>query len=303
MDATDASLPAPLITTIIPTMASKARAASLKRAITSIRVASKQPVAIIVVVNGTRSDPEACAWLADQPDVRLEFDAKPSAANAMLRGRELVATPFFTSLDDDDEFTPGALDLRLAAMQSDTCPDIVVCNGLRRDSTGDTLCYDDLPSVPAAPLPALFRMPWLSSCNSLYRTASIDAHFFRNFHSFAEWTWLAYQFGVAGKKIAVIDTPTFVCNDTAGSLSKSNEYEMAYLSLYERMLSLAPPAPVADLIRRRIGSFWHDQSVTALRGGQRLDALRHHVRSLRQPGGLRYLGYSRYLIPGWPQNR
>ena len=33
---------------------------------------------------------------------------------------------FFTSLDDDDEFTPGALDLRLAAMQSDTCPDIVV---------------------------------------------------------------------------------------------------------------------------------------------------------------------------------
>ncbi len=64
----------------------------------------------------------------------------------------------------------------------------------------------------------------------------------------------------------------------------------------------AKPADIVTLIRRRMGSSWHDQSVLALRAGQRLKALRLHVRSLAQPGGTRYLSYSRYLIPGWPLN-
>lgn len=299
----DAPIPPPLITVLIPTMASRQRAETLKRAIASIRKAATVPVKLVVVVNGDRHDPAACAWLLAQPDVHTEFVPQPSLANAVLHGRRLVTTPYFATLDDDDAFTEGGLDQRLAVMESAAQPDLVISNGVRRDVNGqDSPCYDSLADVPGSPLAALFSRPWLNSGNALYRSQSIGIEYFEDPHAFAEWTWLAFKLGAAGMRIAVLETPTFVIYDTAGSLSKSEAYEKSFMPLYERMLALQPPADIVALIRRRMGSSWHDQSVLALRDGQRLKALRLHVRSLALPGGARYLSYSRYLIPGWPLN-
>lgn len=162
--------------------------------------------------------------------------------------------------------------------------------------------YHLLPDILCDPLAALFRQNWLASCNALFRTASITGEYFANPHPYAEWTWLAFRLSMAGKQLAVIDEPGFRINDTPGSLSKSGAYKTSYFSLYERMLAGSPPAHIAKTFRMRIGAAWHERSADALTKGVWLEAMQCHMRSLLQPGGLRYLAYSRRLLPGWPRD-
>jgi glycosyltransferase involved in cell wall biosynthesis len=186
------------VTTIIPTMATRERAPALRRAVESIRRSSTEAVEIIVVVNGARSDAELCEWLRSQPDVHFEYVAQPSAPNAVLRGRELVRTPFFSTLDDDDEYLDGALDIRLAAIESAPDVDVVVTNGYLHCAGTDARYYDDLAQVPHDPLASLFASNWLHNCNTLFRSATIGREYFADFHPFVEWTWLAFRLAMAG---------------------------------------------------------------------------------------------------------
>ncbi len=287
-----------LISTIIPTMAAPERAHLLKRAIGSIRAASTDPVHIIVVVNGARSDPALCAWLAEQDDVELAYSDMPSAPNATLVGRRLVRTAFFSTLDDDDEYLPHALDLRLAAMNVEPAPDLVVTNGVHKVGEVETVGLS-LEGVARDPLAALFKSVWLQSHNGLYRSATVGEEFFADFHPYGEWTWIAFLLANRGRRICVLDQPTFRCNDTPGSLSKTPAYRQAYSALFERMLAERPPAHIADMVRRRAGANWHDQAADLIKRGQRMQALVCHWRSLWLPGGWAYLGFTRKLLPGW----
>jgi hypothetical protein len=289
----------PTVSTIIATMAATERFSLVQRAVLSVRRSSRLPVTIIVVVNGKRSDPALVAWLREQPDVQLEMLAQPSLPHALLRGRELVRTPYFSTLDDDDEYLGNAIDLRLEALEQ-TGADVVVTNGFRYGSGTLERSYDTLGKVPANPLEELFHMAWLHNGNALYRSDSVGREFFADHHAYAEWTWLAYKLALAGKRIAVLETPTFIYYDTPGSLSKSVACCGAYLSLYRRMLDANPPPAVVRHIKRRIQSGLHDQSCYALDQGKHLEALRFHIRSLTA-GGLRYFSFGRRLLPGWPK--
>jgi hypothetical protein len=280
-------------------MAAPERAGLLQRAVLSVRRSSTLPVTIIVVVNGNRSDPQLLAWLREQHDVQLEILAQPSLPNALLRGRELVRTPYFSTLDDDDEYLGNAIDLRLQTIR-ESGADVVVTNGFRYRSGTIRLSYDTLGKVPANPLEELFRTTWLHNGNALYRSDAVGREFFADHHGYAEWTWLAYQLALRGRHIAVLEIPTFVYYDTPGSLSKSAAYRDAYMSLYRRMLEANPPPAVVRHIKRRIQAGWHDQSCFALDQGRRLEALRCHIYSLAA-GGLRYFSFGRRLLPGWPK--
>ncbi|OIR07142.1 hypothetical protein GALL_107310 [mine drainage metagenome] len=291
-----------LVSTIIPTMATIERAPLLKRAIESVRRSSAQPIVIIVVVNGNRCNAELCEWLRAQIDIRLKFIPTPSAPNAVLHGRELVDSKYFSTLDDDDEYLDGGIDLRLTSMCSDGTPDVVVTNGIRRLDTADTPCYRTLDGVSDNPLKSLFENPWLNSGNALYRSASVGPEYFSDYLQYVEWTWLAFKLAMNGKQIATLNNPTVVYYDTLDSLSKSKAYEEAYGILFQRMLDRLPPPEVTKLIQRRMGSNWHDQSIQALCQGKSLKAIRCHLRSLFLPGGGRYLSYSRRLLPGWPKS-
>jgi hypothetical protein len=66
------------------------------------------------------------------------------------------------------------------------------------------------------------------------------------------------------------------------------------------MLMLAPTPQIRRLVRRRIGDAWHDKSTQLLGKREYLPALSAHLKSLIYPGGLRYIAYTRRLIPGWP---
>lgn len=291
------------VSVIIPTMAVTDRALHLRRAIESIRRSSTTTVKIITVVNGTRADSEICRWLATQPDIQYERLPTPSLPLAIQRGRELVQTPFFSFLDDDDEYLVGGTDLKLDAFSRHADVDLVITSGFRCcDGEVDHPIMTALANVPESPLQKLFESNWLSSCNALFRSESFLPEFFSDPHPYAEWTWLAYKLAMAGKKLAVVNRPTFRINDTPGSLSKTDAYHDAYQELYRRMLALAPPTDVARTVRSLISADWHDQSVRALSRGDKLDAFKFHFNSLMLPSGLQYLSYTRRLMPFWPNS-
>lgn len=273
-----------LVTTIIPTTAERQE---IRRAVQSIRNASQDPVQIIAVINGSRGDPELCRWL--ELNVRVEYLSQPSLTAALLRGRQLVDTPFFSFLDDDDEYMPGTLDQRLQALEGGF--DVAVTNGWR----GSELVFD-VSGVAEDPLAAVLTNVWLCNYNGLYRSQAVGAEYFVDIHKFAEWTWLAFRLALDGKRIVALDEPGFRVHDTPGSLSKSAAYRDAYPELFKRMLATNPPAHVAHLIRRRIGADLHDRSVRALERGARFEAFKAHLQSLVHPGGMRYLVYSRRLF-------
>ncbi|MDO8179480.1 MAG: glycosyltransferase family A protein [Undibacterium sp.] len=287
------------ISVIIPTIAIKEREVLLRRAIDSIRHSSANQIQIIVVVNGGRADPEICNWLKLQPDIHYEYVATPSLPQAIFRGRELVQTPFFSFLDDDDEYLTSGTDTKFSIFSSQPDIDIVVTSGFRHIAGVDEPIMVSIEDVPSAPLSKLFDFNWLSSCNALYRSSSFPAIFFADFHAYAEWTWFAFKLALSGKQIRAVNRPTFRINDTPDSLSKSQSYYDSHMLLYRRMLNLAPPRNIVRVIKQRISADWHDQSVRSLSDGRKLNAITCHLRSLIMPGGFQYLMYTRRLFPFW----
>lgn len=269
----------------------------LQRAIESIRASSTKPILIIAVVNGDRFDVEVCDWLKAQPDIRYEYVSKPSAPNAVLTGRQLVNTIFFSTLDDDDEYLPGTTDLKVAALLTDLAADFLVANACQFPIDSSEPWFNCLADVPSNPLRCLMQFNWLLSGNALYRTSAIGVGYFEDAHPYAEWTWLAFRFAMDKLRVAILDVPTFrYYVNTAGSLSKSMIYAEAYVPLFRRMLACAPPPEIATTIHRKIGAAHHDASEIALHSGDRFEAWRHHLRSLIGAGGFRYLAYTRHLL-------
>ena len=139
------------VSVIVATMATLNRAHLLKRAIESIRHSSTIPVKIIVVVNGSRHDIGLCRWLKDQADIHFEYLAAPSLPLALLKGRELVATEFFATLDDDDEYLGHAIDDRMRLIEAHSDIDLVVTNGYRNVGGVDNPAYKNLATTSEQP--------------------------------------------------------------------------------------------------------------------------------------------------------
>jgi hypothetical protein len=291
-----------IVTVIVPTLAEKNRELQLKRCITSIRNSSKINILIITVINGNRFDQELCRWLQKQPDILFDYQSTPSSPLAQLRGRQLVKTPYFAFIDDDDEFLPGAIDARMAKMEANPKIDIVVTNGFRHGSGKEDIAYIDMENISNDPLAALFNYAWLHNCNNLFRTDTIPDTFFSDTHPYAEWTWLAFKLAMQRKNVDILNDPTFRYYDTPNSLSKSDAYTETFLGLYRKMLSLSPPANITRLIRKRISADWHSRSNHALQKGLLLKAFICHWHSLFELGGLQYLSYSRHLLVGLIKN-
>ena len=160
------------LSVIIPTMATRARRTTLERAVCSVRRSSLHPITIIVVVNGEQFDTGICDWLKAQADVHFDYVRTPSLSGAVLRGRLLVQTEFFSTLDDDDEYLAGSSDQKISQLRSDLSTDLLVGNAFRNQDGRDTLMYSRLPDAQSDPLRCLFQFPWLSSGNALYRSSS-----------------------------------------------------------------------------------------------------------------------------------
>ncbi|MDB5934852.1 MAG: hypothetical protein JWQ01_2196 [Massilia sp.] len=283
------------ITTIIATLCDAFRRDFLLRAIESIHQASERPVRILIVVNGQRFDKDLLAVLKERSDVEVVQITEGSLTKAHIAGRRLVDTEFFSFLDDDDEYLPGALDVRVGLMGNDN--DVVVTNGFACRAGQDRLMYTRMANVDAQPLNELFHENWLNSGNHLFRTASVSSRYFEDPHPYMEWTWLAYRLAFEGKKIVATEAPTFRINDTPGSLSKSATYVSSNISLYGRMLAMKPQQEIVGVVKRRLCNAWHDVSVFELSAGNRAKAVGAHIRSLTSHrSGLKFLPYTRHLL-------
>jgi glycosyltransferase involved in cell wall biosynthesis len=284
------------ISVIIPTLARGDRAAKLRRAIESVVSQEGVRAVPLVVVNGSVRDPEIVRELRANPDIRLlEIDESgiPSAFHAAFA---ILDTPYCSGLDDDDLLLPGALALRIGALAGRPDMDAVVTNGYRNDGTREALHVNNPEQVQSDPLRALLSANWLLPGSWLARTDRLSEDVFRDMPRYLECTYLAVRLASAGRML-FLNHPTVVwhTNDPS-SVSKSWEFQMGELSGLRRLLTLEIPPYLKSGIRRKIAGVCHSMANRYRRKGQRGEAWRWHLRSLKEPGGWRYLPFSRHLL-------
>lgn len=285
----------PDLTVIIPTLASSSRRDSLIRAIKSVSDQNEVATEILVVVNGDKFDPVLVEKLKSRSDIRILQLSKPSLTNAIFEGRKAIKTPFFSFLDDDDEYLPDSNLKRIIKLKSSPNCVMVASMGIRK--------YDD-KSIPSAynlraalldPFGELAINNWMTSCGGIFRADLVKSEVFRHIPQHHEWTYLAYKILTLGP-FCIVDEACYVIHDTPGSLSKTSAYFQATADVLREILRLDLPPPVYRSVRLRLSKAEHDLASQALLNGFRIKAIRHHIASLLLPGGLTYIYFTRHLF-------
>lgn len=284
------------ISVIIPTTCETGRRGSLKRAIASVAAQERVSVELIVVVNGLRFDPECYEELRSMPGLNVAYLEEGSLPLAVKHGRSLATAPYFSFLDDDDEYLPDALWRRLQPLLSDEAIDYVVSNGYSCIEGRDRQAVINVEAVRNDPLRALLKENWLASCGGLYRSSRVSTGYFDGKTRYLEWTLLAYKLA-STRKMVFVDEPTYRIHDSLGSLSKSEAFREAEIGVLAQILTLDLPADIKVGLRVKIGRAYHSLSNHYRRQGDFRRAWRCHLASLRHPEGFRYLTYSRRLLP------
>jgi hypothetical protein len=285
----------PLVTIIIATTCRTARRTELLRAVESA-VAQDSLSKVVVVVNGVEVDEELYLTLATDTRIHVHRVTEGSLPSAIHVGRSLVETPFFGFLDDDDVLLPSALRRRLDAVvdSAGTPFDVVVSNGQFRGRA--LFDAEHAARIEESPLDTLLAKNWLASCGGLFRTSSIAPALFEGIPKYSEWTVLAFRLVMAGKRLRVVPVLTYEVFETPVSESHNRAYWHRADAC--RMMAADPRLPrrARRKVRRLLSGSLHDECVTMLLSGNLRAAWRLHWESLRLPGGLRYLLFTRHLL-------
>lgn len=290
----------PEVSVIMPTKAMSERAALIQRALDSILSQERVRVFPIVVVNGVDRDPSLTDAIVH--DRRLEvIELEPSGIPGALRaGREAVTTEWFASLDDDDQFLPGALSRRVEALRARNEFDTVITNGILRSNGVDRLHREEMASLEEAPLDALAHGNWLLPGAWLCRTDRVGGWLFDDMPNALECTYLAIRFAQSCKA-CFLDEPTVVWHrDTPGSASKSRRYILDCHAALGKLLALSLPARTKRWLSARRAEVAHRIADAQLHERQLACAWRWHLRSLSHPAGWRYLTFTLRLFLGAP---
>lgn len=296
---------APVISVLVCTLARYRRQALLERAIASILERQDALGLPIVVVNGMDFDEALLRRLEARTDIQLIYRVRPSLSAALIAGRKQVDTPYFATLDDDDELLPGALAKRLAVLESDPAADLVVTNGYYDEGkVPPHLHYPNFARLAHDPVRSVLEKSWLQSINALYRSDRVTVRDFLGMPDYLEWTWLALKLAPR-HRIRFLDEPTYRLNrGEPDSLSYSNEFYFGVPAAIRAILALDLPADVRREFRQRLSASLHDVSDRARRSGDYRLAWRSHVASLGVQPSLRWLFYTRrLLLPGSKERR
>jgi len=282
----------PRVSLILPTTA---RRPSLLDALDSV-MRQSEPVQPIVVVNGPSPDPTLLAELTSRRDIVVHREERASLPYAIWRGRQLVQTPYFAFIDDDDLYLPGAIECRLELIER-TRADLAVTNGIVKTDSGSYPLLGTIDGLECDPLDALLsRGNWLASSGGLYRSATIPSEYFGNLPAYAEWTYLGVRLAAERKRIVFSDEHTFQIHKTVNSLSDSWEYLEGQCTALDRMENLDLPTPALRSLQQKRVNSWHALAESYLRAGRRGRAWSRHLRSLALPGGYQYLPFTRHLL-------
>lgn len=283
------------LTVIIPTLADTQRAATLLRAIDSVTCQKDIPTTILVVVNGQRFDPHVLAALESRHDLQWMQVEKPSLSNAIYQGRLAVQTPYFSFLDDDDEYLEGSVRKRIEALEKNPDCVMVASKGFRETAGVRTPSAANLAQAQHHPFRELAINNWMTSCGAVFRSRLAAPEVFNHVPPHHEWTYLAYQLLLLGP-FCIVDEPCYIVHDTPHSLSKSAAYSEAPAQVLREVLKTPLPSDVAQSVKARLSRAEHDLANMALSKGMRWRALQHHLRSLVLPGGWQYVLFTRHLL-------
>jgi glycosyltransferase involved in cell wall biosynthesis len=288
-----------MISVIIATTCEKRREREIQRAVASVLDQEGVPVELILVVNGERFDPGLLQSLRENPRLRVEYRQQGSFPAALRHGREVIRGEYFAFLDDDDMYLPGALRIRLDGINDGSPVDWMCTNGFEeRGGVGvPYMSAEEVAFTLRDPINAQYSVNWLGSSGALFRTTAIPPEFFDGVTKHYEWTWLTYVLLMAGKTVRFVDQPTFYKYDTPGSLSKdkSADPRVTELRLLELMKPGTPP-PSWSRLHEKIRGCLHSLASFHCDRGEVGPAWSYHWRSLMEPGGWRYLLYTRKLV-------
>jgi glycosyltransferase involved in cell wall biosynthesis len=287
----------PIVSVLVCTLARKRRRALLERAIDSILVDQDGLGRPVVVVNGTECDEALRRELQARTDLTLIYRPRPGLSAALIAGRRQVDTPFFATLDDDDQLLPGALATRLAPLLADPTTDLVVTNGYYDDGRSPArLHYQNFMGLAPDPMRSVMEKSWLQSINALYRSERVTAQDLEGMPHYLEWTWLALKLA-RSHTIRFLDTPTYRLNrGEPDSLSFSDAFYLGVPDALRAMLALDLPLDVRRELRQRLSASLHDVSDRARRSGDYRLAWRSHIASLGVRPSCRWLFYTRRLL-------
>lgn len=282
------------VSVVIPTTCRTSRVGTLRRAIASAQAQDGIELDLIVVVNGPDFDREMVDELCADPRMRVEYLPVPDLPAALRHGRTLALAPFFSFLDDDDEYLPGALRLRADVLLRSPEIDLVATNGFR--GAGEQLYLHSTDGVESDPLGTLLRTNWLCSCGALFRGSTVPLDFFDGQTRYFEWTMLALRLALAGRRVRFLDTPTYRIHQAEGSLSRSEAYHRAEPDFLASLEAFDLPPRHRHTLRRKYHGALHALAERAVRNDDIASAWRFHVRSLRGWPGMRHAVYTRRLI-------
>lgn len=286
----------PEVAVIVPTRALAERAPLIQRALTSILSQEGVRPTPIVVVNGPDWDPVLVREFDVNPRVRLIKLDTPGIPGALQAGRAAVSAEWFSALDDDDIYLPGALAMRVKTLRNNPDCDTVVTNGLRRDAEGEKVHISQISAVEKNPLQSLTRGNWLLPGAWLCRSENIGGWLFEGMPKFRECTFLAIQFALHGHLRFLAEPTVAWYTDTPASESKTRDYILGHELALERMLELPVPVEFAQSLRKKITDARHGEAALHLREGNLAQSWRSHLRSLSGPRGWRYAPFSLRLL-------
>ena len=280
----------------MPTRALRHRIPLFERALESVINQEAVRVVPLVVINGPDRDPEFTRRLSADRRLRIIQLEEADLPTALRTGREKVDSEYFAELDDDDVMLPQGLMVRIQALEELPDFDAVITNGFRRGSDGDMLHINDIALIEQDPLRGLFHGNWLLPGSWLCRTSTVGPELFGGMPRFRECTYLALQLATI-YRIKFLGRPTVVWHaNTPFSESKSREYALGEEAALRRILELDLPEDVRAHFQSKLSSAYHVGADLHLREGNRKEAWSWHLQSLRQPGGWRYLSYTRRLF-------
>ena len=284
------------IDVIIPTLCDAQRGPLLIRAIGHLLSQEGVAVRPIVVVNGSRVHAATFAALQARRDIHLIRLEAGDLFRARRIGFEAVRTEFFAIHDDDDMLLSGALARRLKAFREDPTVDWVVTNGHFVWPDREVPYIPSVEAVRNDPCGTLLDHCWLCSAGNLFRTSAVSPDIFDAVQSM-DITYIAMKLLADGRKLALIDEPTFKYFYYPTSVSKQDLYKLAAAQAIRTMMAL----PVPGWVRRGLASKYrramHDIAVHAWTRGTMREAWAAHLASLAGlPELFRFLGYTRSLI-------
>ncbi len=284
------------ITVIIPSLGLAERGSAIKRAVDSILIQSNVNARVIIVINGNRFSPDMLAQFNDMERVKVTYIKDANISSARLEGRDLVTTPYFCFLDDDDVILPNGLRTRVKAFEDDPTLDVVATKGYMDIAGKLNPVYTDYLRHDDDCLKALTEINWLTSCGGLYRSETVTRDIFTDLPPSMEITMIAFK--VAERyRVKRLNDITFIVYTSAGErLSQTDHYLDNIAKVLELMKTGTNRADIRYAFARRLGDHAHYLADRALKQGSMHTAWGYHFESLKAPGGLKYLTYTRHLI-------